>query len=82
MQPNGILDAVLLAEQTVEHQIPVSMSLVGGVMRRGSGRRAMRAVDYVLFTPTAKSPESVHESIEAMKQWTGYNRPVLSTKTE
>ena len=78
MQPDGILDAVLLAQQTVEHQIPVSMSWVGGVMRRGSkGDLAMRAVDYVLFHTNGQSPESVHESIQAMKQWTGYNRPVL-----
>jgi hypothetical protein len=78
MQPDGILNAVLLAQQTVEHQIPVSMSWVGGVLRRGSrGDLAMRAVDYVLFHTNGQSPESVHESIRAMRQWAGYDRPVL-----
>jgi len=36
LQPDGALDAVLLAQQTVEHQIPVSMSWSGGIMPRGS----------------------------------------------
>ena len=35
MRPDGVLDAVLLAQKTVEHQIPVSTSWVGGVMSRG-----------------------------------------------
>jgi hypothetical protein len=78
MRPDGILDAVLLAQKTVEHQIPVSTSWVGGVMSRGSrGDMAMRAVDYVLFHTNGQTPESVHESIQAMRQWAGYDRPVL-----
>ena len=78
MRPDGILDAVLLAQKTVEHQIPVSTSWVGGVMSRGSrGDMAMRAVDYVLFHTNGQTPESVHESIQAMRQRAGYDRPVL-----
>lgn len=78
MQPDGILDAVLLAQKTVEHQIPISMSWVGGVMRRGSrADLAMRAVDYVMFHTNGQTPESVHDSIQAMRRWTEYDRPVL-----
>jgi hypothetical protein len=48
LQPDGALDAVLLAQQTVDRQIPVSMSWSGGIMPRGSrGDAALRAVDYV-----------------------------------
>ncbi len=65
MQPDGILDAILLAQKTVEHQIPVSMSWVGGIMRRGSrGDLAMRAADYVMFHTNGQTPESVHDSIQ------------------
>jgi hypothetical protein len=78
MQPDGILDAVLLAQKTVDHQIPVSMSWVGGSTRRGSRvDMAMRAVDFVMFHTNGQTPESVHDSIHAMKQWAGYDRPVL-----
>ena len=38
MKPDGILDAVLLAQQTVQHQIPVSMSWLAGVMPRSARR--------------------------------------------
>ena len=78
MQPNGILDAVLLAQQTVDHQIPVSIAWSGGVMPRGSGAdKALRAVDYVTFHTDGQTPESVYQAIEAMKRWTGYDRPIL-----
>jgi hypothetical protein len=78
MQPDGILDAILLAQKTVEHQIPVSMSWVQGPMRRGTrGDLAMRAVDYVMFHTNGQSPEAAHDSIQAMKSWAGYDRPVL-----
>jgi hypothetical protein len=78
LQPNGALDAVLLAQQTVERQIPVSMSWSGGVMPRGSrGEAAMRAVDYVMFHTNGQSPEEVHQSIQAMRRWLGYDRPVI-----
>lgn len=78
MQPNGIVDAVLLAQQTVNHEIPVSMSWVGPVPPRGSrADAAMRAVDYVLFHTNGETPEAVHERIQAMHRWAGYQRPLL-----
>jgi hypothetical protein len=78
MKPDGILDAVLLAQQTVQHQIPVSMSWLAGVMPRGSrGDAALRAVDYVMFHTNGKIPEGVHDEIREMRRWTGYDRPML-----
>jgi hypothetical protein len=78
MQPNGILEAVELAQQTVEHQIPVSIAWSGGVMPRGSGAdRALRAVDYVTFHTDGQTPESVHQSIQVMRRWIGYDRPLM-----
>ena len=65
LQPDGALDAVLLAQQMVDHQIPVSMSWSGGIMPRGSrGDAAIRAVDYVMFHTNGKSPEGVHQTIQ------------------
>ena len=78
LQPNGALDAVLLAQQTVERQIPVSMSWSGGIMPRGSrGEAAMRAVDYVMFHTNGQTPEEVHQSIQGMRRWLGYDRPLI-----
>jgi len=69
---------VVLAQETVDHEIPVSMSWSGGIMPRGSrGDMALRAVDYIMFHTNDKSPEEVHETIQAMRRWTGYNRPLL-----
>jgi hypothetical protein len=78
LQPEGALDAVLLAQQTVDRQIPVSMSWSGGIMPRGSrGDAALRSVDYVMFHTNGQTPEEVHETIHAMRQWTGYDRPMI-----
>jgi hypothetical protein len=78
LQPDGIVDAVRLAQQAVERQIPVSMSWSGGIMPRGSrGDAALRAVDYVMFHTNGKRPEEVHETIQAMRRWTGYDRPAM-----
>ena len=78
LQPEGSLDAVLLAQQTVNREIPVSMSWSGGIMPRGSrGDAALRAVDYVMFHTNGKTPEGVHETIHAMRAWTGHDRPVI-----
>jgi hypothetical protein len=78
LQPDGALDAVLLAQETVGRQIPVSMSWSGGIMPRGSrGEAAMRAVDYVMFHTNGQTPEQVHQSIQAMRRWLGYSRPVM-----
>lgn len=78
MKPDGILDAVLLAQKTVQHQIPVSMSWIRAAMQRDSRvDAAMRAVDYVMFHTNKKSPEEVHTDIQAMRRWAGYDRPIM-----
>ena len=78
LQPDGALEAVLLAQKIVEKQIPVSMSWSGGITPRGSkGEQAIRAVDYVMFHTNGRTPEEVHERIKAMRKWAGSDRPVL-----
>ncbi len=78
LQPEGALDAVLLAQETVERRIPVSMSWSGGIMPRGSrGDAALRAVDYIMFHTNGQTPEEVHQSIQAMRRWVGYDRPLI-----
>jgi hypothetical protein len=78
LQPEDALDAVLLAQQTVEHQIPVSMSWSGGIMPRGSREdAALRSVDYVMFHTNGQTPEEVHTTIASMRRWTGYDRPLI-----
>lgn len=78
MQPDGIIDAILLAQKSVQYQIPVSMSWISGVMPRGSrGDAALRAVDYVMFHTNTKTPQGVHDEIQTMRRWTGYDRPMM-----
>ncbi len=78
MQPDGILEGVLLAQETVQHQIPVSMSWYKEVMPRGSGAdMALRAVDYVLIHTNRKTAEGVHDYIQALHRWAGYDRPTI-----
>jgi hypothetical protein len=78
LQPDGIIEAVLLAKKLAAGRIPVSMSWSGGIQPRGSrGDQAIRAVDYVLFHTNGRTPEEVHETIFAMRRWAGYDRPAL-----
>jgi hypothetical protein len=78
LQPNGVLDAVTLAQQSVGREIPVSMSWSGGIMPRGSrGEAAMRAVDYIMFHTNGQTPEEVHQTIQSMRRWLGYDRPLI-----
>lgn len=78
LQPDGIVDAVLLAQETVGRQIPVSMSWSGGIMPQGTrGDAAIRAADYVMFHTNGQTPEEVHQTIQAMHRWTGYDRPFM-----
>ena len=37
----------------------------------------MRAVDYVMFHTNGQTPEEVHQSIQAMRRWLGYDRPLI-----
>jgi len=78
LQSNGILDAVNLAKESVQHQIPVSFSWIGVPPPRGSrANDALRAVDYVLTHTNHRSAEGVHQYIQAMRAAVGYDRPVL-----
>jgi len=78
MQPDGILDAVLLAQKTVERQIPVSMSWIRAAMPRDARvDAAMRAADYVMFHTNRKTPDEVHSDIQAMRRWAGDDRPIM-----
>jgi hypothetical protein len=80
MQPDGILDAVLLAQKTVEHQIPVSFSWPPNSIPQAAVRpidAAIDAADFVLFHTNHQTPEEVHQSIFNMRRWAGYNKPLL-----
>ena len=78
LQPNGIVEAVSLAQQTLGKEIPVSMSWSGGLQPAGSpGDKALRAVDYVMFHTNGKTPEQVRTDIAAMRQWVGKDRPLM-----
>jgi len=78
LQPDGAVEAVLVARQTAARQIPVSMSWSGGIQPKGSrGDEAIHSVDYVMFHTNGRTPEEVHETIQAMRRWAGYDRPAL-----
>ncbi len=78
LQPDGIYELVRLAKEEAGKDFPVSMSWSGGIMPRGSkGDLALRMVDYVMIHTNGRTPEQVHEDIQAQRRWTGYDRPLL-----
>ncbi len=78
MEPDGILDAVLLAQKTVEHEIPVSFSWPGPIPQTGRPiDAAIDAADYILFHTNTQTPEEVHQSIFNMRRWAGFRKPIL-----
>jgi hypothetical protein len=78
LRPQGIVDALLLAQATVQHQIPVSMSWSGGITPCSlDADAAIRAADYILLHTNGQKPETVHETIQAMRRCAGYDRPVM-----
>jgi hypothetical protein len=78
LQPDGAVEAVVLARQLSGGRFPVSMSWSGGIQPRGSrGDQAIREVDYVMFHTNGRTPEEVHEAIAEMRRWAGYRRPVI-----
>jgi hypothetical protein len=78
LQPDGIYELVQLAKREAGADFPVSMSWSGGIMPRGSkGDLALRLVDYVMIHTNGRTPEQVHEDIQAQRRWTGYDRPTL-----
>lgn len=78
LQPDGIYELVRLAKEEAGKDFPVSMSWSGGIMPPGSkGDLALRMVDYVMIHTNGRTPEQVHETIQAQRRWTGYDRPLL-----
>jgi hypothetical protein len=78
LQPSGIDESVRLAQDAVQHQIPVSFSWIGDPPPRSSpGFQALRAVDFVMFHTNWLTPEGVHERIQAYRRAAGYNRAFL-----
>ncbi|MPY86772.1 MAG: hypothetical protein GEU99_02510 [Luteitalea sp.] len=78
LQPDGIYELVSLAKQEAGNDFPVSMSWSGGIMPRGSkGDLALRMVDYVMIHTNGRTPEEVHETIQAQRRWTGHDRPLM-----
>ncbi len=78
LQPDGVLEAVLLAKKVAAGQFPVSTSWAGGVPARpGRADAALRAMDYILIHTNGRTPEQVHETIATTRRVAGYDRPVL-----
>jgi hypothetical protein len=78
LRPDGILDAVQLAQETVQHQIPVSFSFYGSLPAPGSRESvALKAVDYILIHTNNRSPEGVREYIRSTRASAGSDRPLL-----
>jgi hypothetical protein len=83
LQPEGIIDSVRLAQETVGHEIPVSFSWIGDPPQRGTrGYDSLRTVDYVMFHTNWQHTEGVHDRIQAYRKLAGYNRPMLINEDE
>ncbi len=78
LKPEGIVEAVRLAQRAAGGEFPVSMSWLAGIPARGSrSEAALQAVDYLMIHTNGQTPEQVHESIAAFRRWEGYERPLL-----
>jgi len=78
LQPDGIIDAVRFAQETVQHQIPVSFSFYGSLPDPGSREfLALKNVDYILIHTNNRDPEGVHEYIHDTRTSAGNDRPLL-----
>ena len=78
LQPDGVVEAVLLAKKAAAGQFPVSMSWAGGIQARsGRADAALRAMDYILIHTNGRTPEQVHETIATTRRVAGYDRPLL-----
>jgi len=78
LKANGVIQAVRLAQKTVEHQIPVSFSWTGPLPPPGSAAdAAFRAADFVMFHTNGQTPQQVSHEIESMRAQFGSNRPLL-----
>lgn len=78
LKADGVVEAVHLAQQTVNREIPVSFSWTGPLPSPGSpAETAFRAVDFVMFHTNGKTPEQVSQAIDQMRARFGSNRPLL-----
>jgi hypothetical protein len=78
LQPDGIIDAVRLAQETVQHQIPVSFSVYGSPPDpRSREYLAMKNIDYILIHTNNRNPEEVDRYIQRMRASAGNDRPLL-----
>ena len=78
LQPDGIIDAVRLAQETVQHQIPVSFSLYGSPPDpRSREYLAMKSIDYILIHTNGRTPEGVDRYIQRIRASAGNDRPLL-----
>ncbi len=78
LKANGVVQAVRLAQKTVERQIPVSFSWTGPLPPRGSAAvAAFHAADFVMFHTNGQTPAQVSDEIGRMRARFGSNRPLL-----
>jgi hypothetical protein len=83
LKSDGIVDLVRIAQETVEHEVPVSFSWVGDPPARGTrGEEALHTVDYVMFHTNWQTPEGVHDRIQAYRRVAGYDRALLINEDE
>ena len=78
LKAGGVLQAVRLAQKTVERQIPVSFSWTGPLPPRNTAAdAAFRAADFVMFHTNGQTPRQVSNQIARMRAQFGSNRPLL-----
>lgn len=78
LEADGVLNAVHLAQEAGNREIPVSFSWTGPLPSPDSAAdAALHSVDYVMFHANGKTPEQVGEAIERMRTRYGTNRPLL-----
>lgn len=78
LKANNVVEAVRLAQKTVNREIPVSFSWTGPLPDAGDAAvAAFRAVDYLMFHTNGQTPEQVTNAIERMRARFGHDRPLL-----
>lgn len=78
LKADRIVEAVRLAQKSVDREIPVSFSWTGPLPAEGDpAGAAFRAADYLMFHTNGQTPEQVTEAIGRMRARFGNDRPVL-----
>jgi hypothetical protein len=73
LRPEGVAEAIALAQKEGGGQFPVSVSWLAGLRERS----ALQQADYILFHTNGRTPEAVHEEIIAFRKLAGYEKPML-----